>query len=238
MSASWTAYVFAPFYALLPKRWRQGERHGPQKYLARAAMFSGIGEAVLALVILGMWYAQAEGIFGESYATQMINSKSDTGGEWVFGGSVGLVGFAVNPLTWLIVYFCIEGVIRAFAALASDDVVGTLPLYLVDFAWRLATKRKCATPELPLVADEITPGRGDACDIQIASCRRRDGWKYPFTLRYAGAYFQVIDEKWIAAGPRPFIYSLRRLPAGEIARGLQNYDPSDVLTPVYKVQAL
>jgi hypothetical protein len=238
MSASWTAYMFAPFYTLLPKRWRRGERHGPQRYLARAALISGIGEAVLSLVVLGMWYAQAEGIFGDSYASHLINSTASSGSEWVFGGSIGLIGFAVNPLTWLIVYFCIEGVIRAFAALASDDVVGTLPLYLVDFAWRLLKKRKRAAPEPPLVADEIMPGRGEICDIQIATCRRREGWKYPFTLRYAGAYFQVIDEKWIAAGPRPYIYSLRRLPAGEIARGLQNYDPSDVLTPAYKVQPL
>jgi hypothetical protein len=238
MSASWTAYIFAPFYTLLPKRWRQGERQGPQKYLARAAMISGIGEAAFSLVVLGAWFAQAEGIFGDAYANHLVNTTDASGSEWIFGGSVGIVSFAINPLTWLIVYFCIEGVLRAFAAMASDDVVGTLPLYLVDFAWRHIKKSKRAAPEPPLVADEITPGRADVCDLQIATCRRRETWKYPFTLRYAGAYFQVIDEKWIAAGPRPYIYSLRRLPAGEIARGLQNYDPTDLLAPSFKIQPL
>lgn len=236
MSASWTAYVIGPFYALLPKRWRQGERHGPGTYLARAAMISGVGEAVFALVILGFWYAANTGLFSSRFANYLSTTAVGMSSEWIFGGSVGLLGFAVSPLTWLIVYFALEGVIRAFAALASDEVVGTLPLYVLAFFWGLAQRRK-AKPELPLVPDEVTPG-GGTCDIQIASCRKREGWVYPFTLRYAGAYFQVMDEKCIAVGPRPYIYSLRRLPIGEVARGLKNYDPADVLVPVHRLERL
>jgi hypothetical protein len=236
MSASWTAYVFGPFYALLPKRWRRGARKGPDTYLAKAAFISGVAEAVLALVTLGFWFAANLGLFSSRLANFVSGAQEQLSSAWIFGGGAGIIGFITHPLTWLIVYFALEGVIRAFAAMASDEVVGTLPLYLVEFAWR-TLKRKRAAPELPLVADEITPG-GKTCDILIASCRQREGWKYPFTLRYAGAYFQVIDEKFISVGPRPFIYSLRRLPAGEIARGLQNYDPADVLTPVYKIQPL
>jgi hypothetical protein len=236
MSASWTAYVLGPFYALLPKRWRQGARNGPETYLARASLFSGVGEAVLGLVTLGFWYAANVGLFSSHFASFIATAPQGLSSAWILGGSAGLIGFATHPLTWLIVYFCFEGIIRAFAALASQEVVGTLPLYLLEFMWRMARRRR-PVPELPLVPDEITPG-GGTCDIQIASCRRREGWKYPFTLRYAGAYFQVIDEKWIAAGPRPYIYSLRRLPAGEIARGLKNYDPADVLTPEYRLERL
>jgi hypothetical protein len=234
VSASWTAYVFGPFYALLPKRWRHGARYGPETHLARAAFISGVGEAVLSLVALGFWYMSCLGLFSSRLANYIAKSQEGLASNWIFGGSAGLLGFATNPLTWLIVYFCFEGVIRAFAALASDEVVGTLPLYLFEFGWR-KMRRKRAVPELPLVPDEITPGRAD-CDLQIASCRRREDWKYPYTLRYAGAYFQVVDEKFITAGPRPYIYSFRRLPAGEIARGLHNYDPADVLRPQFKVQ--
>jgi hypothetical protein len=234
MSTSWTAYVFGPFYALLPKRWRSGARYGVESYLARAAFISGVGEAVLSLVALGFWYMSSLGLFSNHLANYIAKSQQGLASNWIFGGSAGLLGFATNPLTWLIIYFCFEGVIRAFAALASDEVVGTLPLYLLEFLWRKITSKRAAS-DLPLVPDEITPG-GSTCDIQIASCRRREGWRYPFTLRYAGAYFQVVDEKFITAGPRPYIYSLRRLPAGEIARGLQNYDPADVLRPQFKVQ--
>jgi hypothetical protein len=236
MAASWTAYVFGPFYALLPKRWRQGERSGPETYLARAALISGVGEAVLALVTLGFWYAANVGLFSSHFASYVATAQDGLSSSWIFGGSAGLLGFVMNPLTWVIIYFTLEGVIRAFAALASNEVVGTLPLYALAYFWQLARRRK-PEAELPLVPDEIMPG-GGTCDILISSCRQRDGWKYPFTLRYAGAYFQVIDEKHMAAGPRPFVYSLRRLPAGEIARGLKSYDPADVLTPVQRLERL
>lgn len=236
MSASWTAYVVGPFAALLPKRWRQGERNGPTTYFARAALISGVAEAVLSLMVMGFWYAGVVGLFSSHYANFITTSAQALSSEWTFAGGAGLIGFATNPITWLILYFAFEGVIRAFAAIASNEVVGTLPLYLADFLWR-KLRRKRKAPELPLVPDEITPG-GSTCDIRIASCRRRDGWRYPFTLRYAGGYFQVIDEQYMAAGPRPYIYSLRRLPPGEIARGLKNYDPADVLTPIHRIQPL
>jgi hypothetical protein len=48
----------------------------------------------------------------------------------------------------------------------------------------------------------------------------------------------VIGENYIGRGPRPYVYSLRRLPMGEIARGLKEYDPRDVLTPVFRVERL
>jgi hypothetical protein len=219
MSASWTAYVFGPFYALLPKRWRQGERNGPETYLAQAAMISGVGEAVLALVALGFWYAANVGLFSSSFANYVATAQQGLSSSWIFGGSAGLLGFVMNPLTWLIIYFCFEGIIRAFAALASEEVVGTLPLYMVEYFWRKA-KRKRPAPELPLVPDEITPG-GGTCDILISSCRQRDGWKYPFTLRYAGAYFQVIDEKRMVAGPRPFYIFAAAIASGRSCAGAE-----------------
>jgi hypothetical protein len=235
MANSWTTYTIGPFYALLPKRWRTGERHGSVENLVRAALISGIAEAVTAVVGLGAWFMSYFGTLGDKYATASdAGQGSIIGSEFV--GGAGLLTFATHPLTWVILYFAIEGVFRALGALATGEVVGTLPLYGVDALWRVASmaRAKRSRDELPLVPDEITPG-GETSDILIATCRKREGWKYPFTLRYGGAYFQVIDEKFINAGPRPYIYALRRLPVGEVARGLKNYDPRDVLVPEYKV---
>jgi hypothetical protein len=203
--------------------------------LVQAAFLSGIAQAVAALMGLAVWFMSYFGSLSDRYATAMdAGQGSMVGSEFV--GGAGLLTFATHPLTWLILYFAIEGVFRVVGALTTGEVVGTLPLYGVDALWRLASLRrgKPGAQELPLVPDEITPG-GETSDIIIATCRKRDGWKYPFTLRYGGAYFQVIDEKFINAGPRPYIYALRRLPIGEVARGLKNYDPRDVLVPEYKV---
>jgi hypothetical protein len=60
------------------------------------------------------------------------------------------------------------------------------------------------------------PPGNDKCDIRIASCRPRRDWKCPFTIRYGRTYFQVIAMKYIRAGARPHVYSLRRLPPGKM----------------------
>ena len=226
--------MIAPFYVLLPKRWRRIDEHGTNTYLARAALISGVGEAVVALVVLAFWYMAFFNLFGARYFGYVSTHGTTVATE--IAGEAGLVGFVINPLTWVALYFGIEGVFRAIAALSTGEIVGSLPFCGAELLWRYS-RRKPAAPELPLVQDEITPG-GSACDIQIASCRARDGWKYPFTLRYGGTYFQVIGEKYLGAGPRPYVYLLRRLPAGEKAGGLQNYDPSDVLAPVYRLEKL
>lgn len=236
MSVAWTAYVVGPFYTLLPKRWRRGARHGSEGSLVRATIISGVGEALVALLALSFWYMYYFAAIGAKYSAFSLTSGHFAFPSVELAGEAEFVTFAVNPLTWLILYFGLEGILRTVGAFTTGEVVGTLPLYGLEYAWR-KVKRKRAAPELPLVTDEITPG-GEACDIRIASCRQREGWKYPFTLRYAGAYFQVIDEKNMGVGPRPYIYSLRRLPAGEVARGLKNYDPSDVLTPVERIQPI
>ena len=236
MSVSWTAYVIGPLYTLLPRRWRGASRYGSETALARATMISGVAEAFLALALLSFWFMYYFRALGAHYPIFSLLSGRFAFPSLEVAGEAEFVTFALNPLSWLILYFMAEGLLRTMGAFATGEIVGTLPLYGCEYVWRKA-KRKRAAPELPLVPDEIVPG-GGACEIQIASCRRREEWKYPYTLRYAGAYFQVIDEKYLAAGPRPYIYSLRRLPIGEVARGLRDYDPGDVLEPVHRIQPL
>jgi hypothetical protein len=234
MSPTWKTYVLGPFYALLPRRWRR--LHGVESQLSGAAVLSGLAEALVALGVLAFWYMLFLSMVNRTYTHDALDGSTFSSTPPEFIGGAGVIYLAINPVTWLIAYFCLEGALRATAAVTTGEVVGTLPLYVAEFLWRKLGPKKVVL-ELPLVADEITPGGADY-DIRIASCRQRDGWKYPFTLRYGGAYFQVVGEKYITVGPRPYIYSLRRLPMGEIARGLQNYDPSDVLTPIHKVQPI
>lgn len=236
MNIEWAPYVIGPFYTLLPKRWRANARQGSENSLVSAAMISGVLEALVALLLLSFWFMYYLSTLGANYSAFDLASTHFAFPSTELAGEAELMTFAVHPLTWAVAYFGIEGMLRTVGAFATGEVVGTLPLYGLEYGWR-RVKRRRATPELPLVADEITPGR-EGCDIRIASCRQREGWKYPFTLRYAGAYFQVIEEKNIGVGPRPYLYALRRLPAGEVARGLKNYDPEDVLRPIEKIQPI
>lgn len=235
MAATWTTYIIGPVYTLLPQRWRGKDRHGSGPYLARAAMISGVGEGMLSLLALSSWYMRYFGMLGDKYVNYLVNAQGEPF-AWESVAHAGFFTFIMHPFTWLILYFGVEGTLRTFAALSTGEVFGTLPLWAAERLYRLAMRRR-PRAELPLVRDEVTSG-GAACDFRIYSCRRKTTWTYPFTIRYGGAYFQVLDEKVISAGPRPYTYSLRRLPPGEVARGLAEYDPDDVLVPVHRVESL
>jgi hypothetical protein len=234
LGSAWSTYLLGPAYALLPRRWRALTYRGSQHLLSRAAFVSGIIEVVISTGVLSIWYLKFFGILGKKYIEYLVHAGQGSLFTWEAFSQAGFYTFLINPLTWIIVYFACEGILRALAALSTQEIFATLPLWAIERLYRLA-KAWRPRPQLPLVPDEVTGGDG-TCDIRIASCRKRPEWKYPFTIRYGGAYFQVIADKFISVGPRPYIYSLQRLPAGEIARGLQNYDPKDVLAPVEPLQ--
>jgi hypothetical protein len=48
---------------------------------------------------------------------------------------------ALYPLTWLLRYFALEGVVRLLAAVATEQILGTLPLKLIDWSYGKATVR-------------------------------------------------------------------------------------------------
>ncbi len=180
-----------------------------------------MAEGLFAIGALIVWHS--------IYVTVVANAISRSslpGGDNPRIGIFGLIWFWSNPFTWLAAYFVVEGATRYLAALTTGEVFGTFPLYAIEYAVRRIKQRR--EPELPLVADEILPG-GGTCDMKIASCRAKPEWQYPFTIRYEGGYFQVVASVDLGAGPRRHVYSLRRLPLGEVARGLKEYHPEDVL---------
>jgi len=131
-------------------------------------------------------------------------------------------------ITSISVYFAMEGIIRFYAAVSSGEALGTFPLSALDDLARIG-KQKASRPKLPLVRDELLPGDA-SCDLKVASCREKSEWRYPYTIRYGGTYFQVVGTTELRVGPRPYVYLLRRLPPGEVAGGLKDYSPDDILT--------
>lgn len=224
----WATYILGPIFTLLPRRWREKVFRSTPGRVARAAMLSGILESLAALFALVVWYSV--------YVTLVTDALSRSAGGNERIGLFAYVWFWTNPITWIVAYFCIEGVTRLLAALVTGEAYGMVPLCAIDYAIR-RVERSRIKPELPLVPDEVTPGDG-ACDMKIAACRARPEWKYPFTIHYGGAYFQVVASMNLGAGPRPYIYSLRRLPQGEIARGLREYHPDDVLTAIQPLEPI
>ncbi|MGH9734173.1 MAG: hypothetical protein ACRD8A_06260 [Candidatus Acidiferrales bacterium] len=228
-----STYIFGPFATMLPRRWRMKALAAVPVQVGPAAMLSGTLEAVIAIVALVVWYSiyvmLAAGAVGRSQVVIPDQSANRV-------GMFAIVWFWLNPVTWLVVYFVFEGTARFLAGLVTGEAYGIAPLWALEHIWRLTElRRQNARTNPPLVADEITPG-DRTCDMKIASCRSKPDWRYPFTIRYAGAYFQVIASVDLTVGSRPHVYSLRRLPPGEIAGGLRDYDPADVLTPIVRLE--
>src|SRR5215471_7860225 len=128
MNLQYAGYFLAPFYVLLPKRWRASARHGSESHLARAALISGLGEAALALMALAFWYMLFMGMVGGLYVDKVMEHQGLSGTPTQLVGGAGFIYFAINPLTWVIACFGLEGIFRATAALTTGEVVGTLPL--------------------------------------------------------------------------------------------------------------
>ena len=209
----WT-YLAGPILAFLPARLRAAYWGDIRVNWSRATVFSGIIESLLALVALIAWYSIFVARDGPAIGRSI---------PWPYAGPMGLLSMYVHPLTWLICYFGVEGAVRMMSGLATNEVPGTLPLVLLDRAIRYAkTGEWRVKPKL--VEDEVTHGEGN-WDLKIASCNSKAHWKYPLTIRYGGEFFQVQGEEHGAAGGRPHIYLLRRLPPNEIIRGLEDYDP-------------
>lgn len=232
------AYLLGCFDAVLPKRWRFVKNYASEQLMARCTMISGLVESVVALLVLRYWYVTVLTWILSAYAEKALSKQQGwaayTPAEFV--GGAGFMIFAGNPITWIILYFGAEGILRLAAAVITGEAFGTLPLCAIDAGIRLATRRR-KTSDLPLVSDEILPGDASS-DLRIASCQKRTEWKYPFTIRYERAFFQVVGVDSCEKGPRPYVYLFRRLPPGEVARGLRDYHPDDVLVTSTPIQSV
>lgn len=210
----WT-YTIGPVLALLPERWRTASFRELGIDWPKATAISALVEGLGAAALLVVWYS----IFVTKYGGVMGKAGGD------YGGYVGLFSVAAHPLTWVICYFGCEGAVRFLAAVATGESYGTLPLALV--AW--GVERAGGKPRARLVADEVTI-RTSQYDLQVASCRAKQHWKYPLTINYEDKFYQVAGGEVLRQGLRPYVYFLRRLPADEIIKGLEQYDPTKALT--------
>jgi hypothetical protein len=136
--------------------------------------------------------------------------------------------YMILPVTLLLIYFLIEGLVRFSAALVTGEVVGTMPLHLV--AWARARVRQMAAERAlgPVVADEVQAGEGHDCVLRVLSCRPKEGWNHLMTVSYNDVLYEVASQQ-AGTPPRRYVYLLRFKPEHKVVRGLHLYDPEEVL---------
>jgi len=165
-------------------------------------------------------------------------------------GSVALDIWATYPLTLLLGYAGLEGAIRLCSAAFAGNALGILPLFLLDKVFVTVFRRrgpknmnaagnssllgalreKALTAGVRVVSDELlfkTSATENILEIRASS--RKQDWIPPRIVRYQDTYYRLEADS-LGSAPRPFLYILRRLPAGVPGRTVLLYSPSDAIT--------
>lgn len=245
----WWLYLIAPFVALLPERWRKPlpfQHAVPWRF---ASITSGLAEFGVALFALVAWYSYS---VTHWVARLLDNALRKAGPIEITDHEVGFAALLVvasHPLTWVLAYFVVEGLLR-LCAFFTNTVLGTLPLYLVErlaarirgredprpwgaphfaesnLASYVATlEEKVLTSRLPVVPDELFTRVVESEELlEIRSSHPKADWDPPRVVRCGDGYYRL-EEVARNSAPRPFVYKLRRLAAGVPGRTVIVYHP-------------
>jgi hypothetical protein len=244
-------FLLGPFLSLLPKRWRKSLPFHDTVRWRSASLLSGLAESVIALIALMYWYSYSVATWVSQALDNVLSKNAPTTITDHEIGFAALLIWTTHPLTWTIAFFGIEGMWRLCAAF-TDTVLGVFPLYLLEKMYSTifqrgapapagtvefseshvssyvsAMREEVVTARLSQVADELWVVRNASEEIlEIRSCRPKPDWTPPRVVRYEDRYYRL-EESERGSGPRPFIYTLRRLTAGVPGRTVLIYAPEE-----------
>ncbi|MBZ5533345.1 MAG: hypothetical protein LAO20_18095 [Acidobacteriia bacterium] len=202
-----------------PERIRRDWRAESPPVVLRAAIWTGLLQFLLFAYLLAVRYWHFASGRTRLWAPQTAHAS-----ETVQSGVLIIITleFFLYPLSFLLLYFCLEGAARFFTALIGSEVVPSLPVTLF-FSARDRLRRRHETQRLsslpPDIATQLPDGRW-----RIATAHARPSWSNPsLTIGIAGEHYEL-ERMDRGPLPHPFIYFLRRAPVGKILRGYEEYD--------------
>ena len=159
-----------------------------------------------------------------------------------------------HPLTLLLFYGVVEGMVRLSAAAFSEDISGTFPLALIDWivirpfhrrdpasAMGAGSVGSNARSLLDAVRERLIIARGAKEQdelyfrkhageelLEIRASRRKQDWIPPRVVRCEDSYYRL-ETSEMKSGPRPFCYSLRRFSSGVPGRRVLIYSAAGAL---------
>ena len=245
-----------PWLALLPRRWRARLRSYESIEWRIAGTLSGFGESLVALVAMLFWYSYSVTTWVSRGLDSALAGKMGPSPTDHEIGFAAILIFATHPLTWLIGYVGVEGSVRLVGAFASEDVMGTFPLFAVDrlylrimgrstpsaakaagfersnfSSYKGAIRERMRHSRNAPIPDELFARKdGGEETLEIRADRRKPpDWTPPRTVHYQGAFYRL-EACSEGAEPRPYRYHLRRLSAGVMGRSVLVYAPEE--TPI------
>src|SRR5579883_1497304 len=130
------------FLSLFPPRYRNALARKTIAVGNEGAFLSGLAEFFLSLCLLVAYYFIFTGRFMHGIPDQaLLQGAKKMGDTGVMGfGMIVLLAYLTSPVTLILIYFLIEGCVRALAAWVTNEIIPTLPLQLVASLHRLVER--------------------------------------------------------------------------------------------------
>ncbi|HEY7402361.1 MAG TPA: hypothetical protein VIB39_02480 [Candidatus Angelobacter sp.] len=162
------------------------------------------------------------------HRAQQIAPQVTGQGEVVQAGITAIVvlEFLLHPLSLLLLYVAIEGLLRFMTGLVSGEVLPSLFFFLAFKAAKLQHRRRERRQDAGLAPDsleKLPDGR-----IRISSARAKTTWNASITIGLDGGWFEV-ERTEQADPPRAYVYCLHPSPPGKILRGYEEYDTASAI---------
>jgi len=203
---------------------RRQHKPGSQLIVLRSATWGGFAQLLLATLLLTIRLKSHFVLRAQQFGPHMAGSN-ETGQAIV--ALIVFLDFLIHPLSLLLLYLAIEGLVRFAGGIITGE---TVPNLLVSLYFKTANstsrslaRRRGAAPVAD-IADRLADGR-----IRISSASQKTGWNSSITVGIGGQWFEVESEEQ-APPPRTFMYVLRPASPGKVLRGYQEYDPASLDT--------
>jgi hypothetical protein len=221
--------IAATVLAFLPEKYRHVFTQDGE-FLARGAFLGGGLEMLAFLGLLIHRYFIFANHWLNNVPGTVVNSGMQTAGETsLMGlGAFVLLGYVLQPLTIVVIYFVAEGAVRIVAAGLSGEIVPSLPLALFALLHSKVQAQREEAQLGPRVIDQVENAVEQAGNLRIASCRPKPDWDDLVTISYQQMLYEVAGRE-LGPKPRPYIYFLRQRPEYKLIRALRPYHPSEVL---------
>jgi len=197
---------------------RRQRRPGSQLTVLRSATWGGLAQLLLAALLFTIRLKRHFVVRAQQFGPHLAGSN-ETGQAIV--ALIVFLDFLIHPLSLLLLYLAIEGLLRFVGGIITGEIVPNLLVSLyfktADSVSRSSARRR-SPPPVPDIAERLANGR-----IKIASASQKAGWNSSITVGIGGEWFEVESEAQ-APPPRAFVYILRAASPGKVLRGYQEYD--------------
>ena len=203
-----------------PTAMRQKIRPYSPSTMVRAAIWLGLAQVFLCSFVLVARYRHFFAARARLWSPQMTGTP-----EWFQSGTAVLITFEflLYPISLILLYLAVEGVVRFAAGVITSEAVPTLPVWLGFKLIQLRQRRKQVRR-----LNSLPPDRFEVLSdqrLRISSTLPKAGWNGSITISIDDRWYEI-ESEGVGSAPCRYTYVLRPASPGKILRRLERYPPS------------